>query len=104
MSNTTAIILIFMACLLLLASCIAACVLIGRYYVRICTRKANYCAEVDERVDLLMDEIVRVQYAETEVIPVARPDSETLFRTRGQRQRSGGRHRHDPHDYARTRR
>jgi hypothetical protein len=77
MSDTTAIILVFMAGILLLAGCVASCAIIGRYYARICIRRANYCAEVDERLELLMDEIVRAQNMETDVIPVARHDSES---------------------------
>lgn len=106
MSDTTLIILLFMVGTLLLAACVAACALIGRHYARICTDKANYCAEVDERVDLLMDEIVRVQNATTHVLPTARMDSDAPLRTRGHRERAGGRHalRLDQHDHARTRR
>jgi hypothetical protein len=69
--------------------CLAACILVGRYYVRRCEQCLNSCAEVDERVDYLIEEFEREQRERTEFIPRVRDDDSPL-QTRGQRKRAEG--------------
>jgi hypothetical protein len=61
--------LTFLLSIMFPAGCAVACVLIGRHYMRTCKRYVDYCAEVDERVDVLTYDVqyLREQEARAQV-------------------------------------
>jgi hypothetical protein len=92
MSDTTAIVLVFLLGVIFMGGCVIACVFIGRYYVRKCAKSTDYSAAVYERLTYLMRQFERKcnwVNEDTEIITRVPPLS-----TAGQRMRAGGRHAH----------
>jgi hypothetical protein len=93
MSDTTAIVSIFLLSVVCMSGCVVAGVFIGRHYARKCAKSADYCADAHERIAFLVDAIERERGISTDVLPrVHESDTEAPLLTRGQRQRAGGRH------------